>query len=97
MGPTQKLLWKLYVGVIGAVTTIAAQRLLKAGWKFVTGDEPPSPTDPETPVITAVSWAMASAVGVAVTQLLTQRLAARHWEKEIGNDSPEGGKIKVKI
>ena len=30
MGPTQKLLWKLYVGVIGAVTTIAAQRLLKA-------------------------------------------------------------------
>jgi hypothetical protein len=40
---------------------------------------------------------MASAVGVAVTQLLTQRMAARHWEKEIGNDSPEGGKIKVKI
>jgi hypothetical protein len=40
---------------------------------------------------------MASAVGVAVTQLLTQRLAARHWEKEIGNDQPEGGKIKVKI
>jgi len=97
MGLSEKLLWKLYVGVIGAVTTIAAQRLLKAGWKFVTGDEPPSPTDPDTPVITAVSWAMASAVGVTVTQLLTQRLAARHWEKEIGNDSPEGGKIKVKI
>ena len=38
MGPTQKLLWKLYVGVIGAVTTLAAQRLLKAGWKLVTGD-----------------------------------------------------------
>ena len=35
MGPTQKLFWKLYVGVIGAVTTIAAQRLLKAGWKLV--------------------------------------------------------------
>ncbi|HEY6813071.1 MAG TPA: DUF4235 domain-containing protein [Propionibacteriaceae bacterium] len=97
MGPTQKLLWKLYVGVIGAVTTIAAQRLLKAGWKFVTGNEPPSPTDPDTPVVTAVSWAMASAVGMAVTQLLTQRIAARHWEKEIGNDSPEGGKIIVKI
>ena len=97
MGLSEKLLWKLYVGVIGAVTTIAAQRLLKAGWKFVTGDEPPSPTDPDTPVLTAVSWAMASAVGVAFTQLITQRVAARHWEKEIGNDSPEGGKIKVKI
>jgi hypothetical protein len=31
MGPTQKLLWKLYVGVIGAVTTVVAQRLVKAG------------------------------------------------------------------
>ena len=97
MGPTQKLLWKLYVGVIGAVTTIAAQRSLKAGWKLVTGKEPPAPTDPDTPVLTAVSWAMASAVGVAVTQLLTQRMAARHWENQIGNDQPEGGKIKVKI
>jgi hypothetical protein len=97
MGPTQKLFWKLYVGVIGAVTTIAAQRLLKAGWKLVTGKEPPSPADPDTPVLTAVSWAMASAVGVSVTQLLTQRLAARHWEKEIGNDAPDNGKIKVKI
>ena len=84
MAPTQKLLWKLYVGVIGAVTTIAAQRLLKAGWKL----EPPSPTDPDTPVITAMSWALASGVGVGVTQLLTQRMAARHWQKEIGNENP---------
>jgi hypothetical protein len=97
MGPTQKLLWKLYVGVIGAVTTIAAQRLLKAGWKFVTGNEPPSPTDPSTPLREAISWALASGVGIGVTQILTQRFAARHWEREIGNDSPDGGKIKVKI
>src|SRR5687768_10656517 len=98
MGPTQKLLWKLYVGVIGAVTTIAAQRLIKAGWKLVTGDDPPSPTDPDTPVITAMTWALASGVGVGVTQLLTQRMAARHWGKEIGSDTPEDtGKIKVKF
>ena len=97
MGPTQKLLWKLYVGVIGAVTTLAAQRLLKAGWKLVTGDEPPSPTDPDTPVLTAVTWALASGVGVGVTQLLTQRMAARHWGKEIGNETPGPGKIKFNI
>ena len=62
MGPTQKLLWKLYVGAIGAVTTIAAQRLLKAGWKLVTGNEPPSPTDPDTPVLEAMTgpWPAAS-------------------------------------
>ena len=97
MGPTQTVLWKLYVGVIGAVTTIAAQRLLKAGWKLVTGDEPPSPTDPDTPVVTALSWALASGIGVGVTQILTQRLAARHWGKEIGNETPGSGKDKVKI
>jgi hypothetical protein len=97
MGPTQTLFWKLYVGVIGAVTTMAAQRLLKAGWKLVTGDEPPSPTDPRTPLLTAVSWALASGIGIGVTQILTQRMAAKHWQKEIGNDTPDSGKIKVKI
>ena len=97
MGPTQTVLWKLYVGVIGAVTTIAAQRLLKAGWKLVTGDDPPSPTDPDTPVVTALSWALASGIGIGVTQILTQRIAARHWGKEIGNETPGSGKIKVKI
>ena len=57
MGPSQKLLWKIYIGVIGAVTTIVAQRLVTTGWKVVTGDEPPSPTDPDTPMVKAASWA----------------------------------------
>ncbi|HEX6759476.1 MAG TPA: DUF4235 domain-containing protein [Propionibacteriaceae bacterium] len=97
MGPTQKLFSKLYVGIIAAVTTLATQRLLKAGWKFVTGDEPPSPTDPDTPVIEAVSWALASGIGMGVTQLLTQRIAARHWGKEIGNETPDDGRIWLRI
>jgi hypothetical protein len=97
MGPTQKLLWKLYVGVIGAVTTVEAQRLVKAAWKLATGNEPPSPTDPDTPVLEAMSWALASGIGVGVTQLLTQRMAARHWEEEIGSDTPSAGKIKFNI
>jgi Protein of unknown function (DUF4235) len=80
MGLTKKLLSKLYAGALGAVTTIALQRLIKAAWKFVTGKEPPSPTDPDTSVVTAVSWAMASAVGVAVAQLFTRRLMSRHSE-----------------
>jgi len=97
MGPTQKLLWKLYVGVIGAVTTVVAQRLVKAAWKLATGNEPPSPTDPDTLVLEAMSWALASGIGVGVTQLLTQRMAARHWEEEIGSDTPSAGKIKFNI
>jgi Protein of unknown function (DUF4235) len=95
MGPMEKLLSKLYAGAIGAVTTIAAQRLLKAAWKFVTGKEPPSPTDPDTSFVTALSWAMASAVGVAVAQLVTRRMTARPRLKKLANDSSD--KIKVKI
>ncbi len=97
MGPSQKLLWKIYLGVLGAVTTLAAKKLVTTSWKVVTGDDPPKPTDPETPVIEAVSWALASGVGVGVTQLLTQRMAARHWSKGIGTDVPDGGKLKIKI
>jgi hypothetical protein len=35
-----------------------------------------------------MSWALASGIGVGVTQLLTQRMAARHWQREIGNENP---------
>lgn len=97
MGPSEKLLWKIYAGVIGAVTTIAAQRLVKLAWKLVTGDEPPKPTDPQTPVVEAVSWALASGVGVGVTQLLTQRGLAKRWAVEMGGQTPEPPKVKVKI
>ena len=97
MGPSQKLLWKIYIGVVGAVTTIVAQRLLTTGWKVVTGDEPPAPTDPDTPMVKAATWAVASGLGVGLTQLLTQRMAARHWSREIGTEVPEAGKIKVQV
>lgn len=97
MGPSQKLLWKIYVGVLGGVSALVAKQLVTISWKAITGDKPPNPTDPQTPVIEAVGWALASGVGVGVTQLLTQRMAARHWSNDIGPTVPDGGKIKLKI
>jgi len=98
VGFSQKLLWKLYVGVIGAVATIVAQRLVTAGWKLATGDKPPDPTNPRTSAVQAFSWALASGVGVGMAQLAARRLAARHWGNQVGNSLPEGGdKIKLKI
>jgi hypothetical protein len=98
MGPSQKLVWKLYAGVLGAVMTVAAQKLVTVAWKTVTGNEPPSPTDPRIPLREALSWALASAVGVRVTQILTQRFAARRWSDEMGTEAPERrGKIRVTI
>jgi hypothetical protein len=97
MGPSQKLLWKLYVGVLGAVTTIVAQRLVSKAWQVATGNEPPTPTDPETPAVQAVTWALASGIGVGAVQLVTTRLAAKHWRKEMGTATPNAGKLKLII
>jgi hypothetical protein len=97
MGPSQKLLWRIYAGLLGAATTFAAQRLVALGWRLITGNKPPTPTDPETPIVEAVSWAVASAVGVGVTQLVTQRFAAKHWANEMGTTVPDAGKIQLKI
>ena len=89
MGASQLMMWKVYTGVLGAVTTIVAQKLVTAGWKFATGDEPPSPTDPDTPFGVAVSWALASAVGVGVVQLVTTRYTARRFAEQFGDHAPE--------
>ena len=85
-----KLLWKLYATVLGAAATFAAQKLIKIAWKTITGHEPPSPGDPDTPLREAVSWAVASAIGVGITQIVTQRLAARRWSSQMGTEAPSG-------
>jgi hypothetical protein len=83
-----KLLWKLYATVIGTVATFAAQKMIKIAWKTITGHEPPLPGDPDTPLREAVSWAVASAIGVGATQIVTQRLAARRWSSQMGIEAP---------
>ena len=88
MGPSQKLIWKLYAGVLGAVTSFAALKLVTLLWKTLTGNEPPTPTDPRTPLSQALSWALASAIGVRLTQIVTQRFAARRWSDEMGTEAP---------
>lgn len=97
MRPSQKILWQIYVGVLGAVSTMVAQKAVKAAWKVATGDEPPAPNDPRTPLTEAATWALASGVGVGVVQLLTNRYAARAWHGEFGNEVPKPAKVNVKI
>jgi len=93
----QKLLWKVYMGVIGAVTTIAAQKLVTAAWKAATGDEPPTPTDPETPIGVAITWALASGIGIGVTQLLTTRFVSRRFTDQVGGHAQRVPGIRLKI
>ena len=97
MGASEKLLWKLYVGVIGAVTTVVAKQVVTASWKVVTGSKPPRPTDLATSTSAAVGWALASGLGVGVSQLMAKRLAAKRWSDAVGQHVPPGGKLRLKI
>lgn len=93
---SDKLVWKVYIGVVGTATTIAAQKLITLAWTKATGEKPPSPTDPDTPLGVAVTWALASGIGLGATQLVTARLAARHFARR-GRTVPGLGRVKVKL
>lgn len=95
MAVTEKILWQIYAGALGAVSTIAAQKLITRAWEAATGDEPPDPNDPDTPLIQAVIWAIASGVGVGLTQLTMNRYMQRHWQRSMGKPAP--GKRRNKL
>lgn len=96
MEPSKGLLWKIYTTLIGTVTTIVAQKAITKGWEVVTGEEPPEPGDPDTPLVKALTWALAWGVGVGVVQLLTNRFAVRRFQANLGSDH-KPNKVKLSI
>ena len=95
MAASEKLMWKIYAGAIGAVTTIVAQKLVTKLWEVSTGDAPPDPNDPETPLRQALIWAAASGLGVGMTQLMMNRLVQNRWLKNFEHAAP--GKLRNKL
>ena len=49
MALEEKLVWKIYAGAVGALTTLIAQKLVTKAWEKATGEVPPDPNDPDTP------------------------------------------------
>lgn len=72
---------KIAAAVMGALATFAVQKLIRGSWKQITGQEPPNPTDPNASTASAVAWVAASAVGVAVVQVLAQRFAVGRYSR----------------
>jgi hypothetical protein len=70
---------KLAFAALGAVTTLAVQRGITAVWGALTGEEPPDPNDPEVPTAVALTWAIASGIGLGVAQLLVNRYGVKKW------------------
>lgn len=97
MTVSQKMLWNLYAGVIAAGTAIAAAKAVEGAWRLATGEEPPEPNDPDTPLRQALVWAVASAIGIGLAQLLTNRFAAKSWVRATGTPAPRFGKVSLRI
>ena len=88
METSKKLLWNLYAGGIGAITAVVAAKAVNGIWQAATGDAPPDPNDPDVPLRRALTWAIASGIGIGLAQLLVNRLAADQWTKAMGTPAP---------
>lgn len=97
MNTSQRLLWNIYAGVVATVATVVAQKAVTTAWELATGAQPPEPNDPDVPLRRALTWAVASGVGIGLTQLLLNRFAAKRWSQAMGAKAPAFGKTRVTI
>lgn len=76
------------VTMLGAI--VASRKALDAGWKFVTGREPPArPYDPGVTRGELVAWITVSAAATTIARLLADRSAARRWQAWTGVLPPD--------
>ena len=91
MALTEKLMWKLYAGVLGALTTLVAQKLVTKVWEASTGEPVPDINDPETPM----ARASASGLGVGMSQIVINRFIQRRWVTTFAHQGPS--KLRNKL
>jgi hypothetical protein len=73
--------WKVVSYGVGALAAVVAQRVLTLAWKGIASDPPPdSPANRDVDLLPALTWAIATGVGIGVTRLLALRTAAKVWE-----------------
>ena len=84
--------WKAITIALGALVGLATQRLIEVPWKLLRGSTPPKVlADRRSPWFDAMSWAIATGVGVGVARLLAIRAAAGVWEAAVHEPPPEPG------
>ena len=85
--------WRITTIAVGIPVGIAVKKAVEAAWaKARPGDPPRTARDPDATWGDALGWAALSALGVAITQLVTTKGAASLWRKLIGTDPP----VKIK-
>ncbi|MDR1265467.1 MAG: DUF4235 domain-containing protein [Propionibacteriaceae bacterium] len=68
---------RIYTAIaVGAVSAVAGFCLRRV-WRWVTGDQPPDPRDPEAPVRQALVWLVLSSLVGSLASLAITRGAGR--------------------
>ena len=63
-------------GLAALVAAVSFRRVLHAGWRLVTGHEPPAaPDDKQIPLGEAATWAVLFGAGVAGARMMASRYA----------------------
>lgn len=92
MSFAKKYGWKTLSLGLGALTGLVTQRVLEVSWKALRGSTPPKvAADRRSSWADALSWAVATGVGVSVARLLALRSAAVLWEAAVHEPPPELG------
>jgi hypothetical protein len=83
------LSWKAVSFAAGAIAALATRRALAMLWsQFAQVPAPEPVADRRIPWIPALSWAVATGVGVSVSNLVAQRSAATVWEAAMHETPP---------
>lgn len=81
--------WRLLGGVSAVLAGIAARKALVAGWRKITGNNPPAnPAAPGTDWREAVPYAVASGALMGLARMLATRKAASYYRKSTGHLPP---------
>lgn len=95
MAFAKKYGWKGVTVGVGALAGLATRRVIEVIWKAVRGSTPPKvPADRRSSWLDALSWAVATGVGVGVARLLAVRTAAAVWEAAVHEPPPEPGLVE---
>ncbi|MCL2489449.1 MAG: DUF4235 domain-containing protein [Propionibacteriaceae bacterium] len=87
---------KIAFAIVGAVTAAVADKVLSGTWTRLTGNKPPSLSDPEEPVARTLAWIGLSGLVMAGTQIFLNRLGENRWQAKPKPLVVEIGKNKRK-
>lgn len=88
---SRKFSWRAIAYAAGAVAGLITQRLLVKAWSTMNSSEPPALADRRAPWADALSWAVATGVGMSISRLLAVRTAAAVWEATTHEPPPDAG------